>query len=69
MRISKTARYSKDFNPLDRFSPDELTLRLWHFDEGSGQVAYDSSPFSSHATLGSKPEADSNDPTWTSGYP
>ena len=43
VRISNIARYTKDFTPQRRFEPDEHTLALFHFDEGSGDVAKDSS--------------------------
>ncbi|MCK6486607.1 MAG: hypothetical protein HUU22_15430 [Phycisphaerae bacterium] len=37
---------------------------LWHFDEGSSQVASDATSFQHHGQLGSTPQADSADPTW-----
>lgn len=40
---------------------------LWQFDEGSGQVANDSSGYGNNGQLGSTPNADVNDPTWTAG--
>ena len=43
VRISNVARYTEDFTPQRRFDPDEHTLALFHFDEGSGDVAKDSS--------------------------
>ena len=43
VRISNIARYTKDFAPQKRFEPDEHTLALYHFDEGSGDVLKDSS--------------------------
>jgi Concanavalin A-like lectin/glucanases superfamily len=40
LRISNTARYSKDFiYPKRRFTPDGNTVGLWHFDEGAGSAA------------------------------
>lgn len=42
VRISNVARYSEDFKPEKRFEPDEHTLALYHFDEGSGTVLKDS---------------------------
>lgn len=42
-RISDVPRYSGPFVPSRRFSPDSHTVGLWHFDEGSGSVAHDSS--------------------------
>ncbi|MGB3968454.1 MAG: LamG-like jellyroll fold domain-containing protein [Planctomycetota bacterium] len=50
-RISDTPRYSGPFTPQRRFTSDASTVGLWHFDEGSGNVAYDSSPHSRHFTL------------------
>ncbi|WP_417391050.1 protein kinase domain-containing protein [Gimesia sp.] len=43
VRISNTARYSKDFTPASRFESDEHTMALYHFDEGSGDLLKDSS--------------------------
>ena len=43
VRISRIARYDGDFIPARRFEADEHTLVLYHFDEGSGNVARDSS--------------------------
>ena len=49
VRISSWARYTsraknlKSFNPVDRFASDGRTLVLYHFDEGSGDLAKDSS--------------------------
>lgn len=43
VRISNIARYTEDFIPQRRFEPDENTMALYHFDEGSGDVLKDSS--------------------------
>lgn len=43
VRISKVARYSENFEPAPRFKPDKDTLVLYHFDEGTGNVAHDES--------------------------
>ncbi|MDA1165402.1 MAG: hypothetical protein O3B13_20070, partial [Planctomycetota bacterium] len=43
LRISKTARYTSHFTPVQRHEADEHTLALYHFDEGSGDVLKDSS--------------------------
>ncbi len=41
-------------------------LVAWYkFDEGSGQVLTDYSPYGNHGVLGSTSGADTNDPTWT----
>src|SRR5437764_6610313 len=51
MRISKVARYDKDFTPAKRFEPDADTLALYHFDEGSGDVLKDSSGNNHHGKI------------------
>lgn len=43
VRISKIARYDKDFTPVKRFEADDDTMALYHFDEGDGTIARDSS--------------------------
>jgi serine/threonine protein kinase/formylglycine-generating enzyme required for sulfatase activity len=43
LRISKTARYTSNFTPVQRHEADEHTLALYHFGEGSGDVLKDSS--------------------------
>lgn len=43
LMISKTARYSAAFEPLDEFVADELTIALYHFDEGTGETLVDAS--------------------------
>ncbi len=43
VRISQTARYTKDFTADNRFDPDAQTLALYDFDEGTGDVLKDSS--------------------------
>lgn len=50
-RISAVPRYSGSFTPERRFAPDSATVGLWHFDEGSGSVAYDSSAAGRHFSL------------------
>lgn len=65
VRISKGIRYSGSFSPPSGpLVPDRDTLGLWHFDEGSGQIAFDSSQSGNHATLGTSSGPDPNDPTW-----
>ena len=39
-------------------------VAYWRFDEGSGQVAHDSSPYGNDGELGSSPNAESSDPAW-----
>ena len=43
VHISNVARYTTDFKPQKRFTPDEHTLALFHFDEGKGDILKDSS--------------------------
>ena len=51
VRISTTARYDREFIPLVRFEPDRDTIALYHFDEGSGDVARDASGNGHHGTV------------------
>ncbi|MCE9603864.1 MAG: protein kinase [Planctomycetia bacterium] len=51
VRISKTARYRKHFEPEKRFTPDADTLALYHFDENRGMTARDASANGNHATI------------------
>ena len=51
VRISKVARYDKDFTPAQRFEPDADTLALYHFDEGSGDELKDSSGNGHHGKI------------------
>jgi hypothetical protein len=52
LRISKVVRYSKPFTPQKiRFEPDNDTIALYHFDDGSGSVLQDSSPNGHHGTI------------------
>ena len=50
-RISNVPRYSGSFTPPIRFTSDSNTVGLWHFDEGNGSVAYDSSGSNRHFSL------------------
>jgi serine/threonine protein kinase/formylglycine-generating enzyme required for sulfatase activity len=43
VKISKTARFDKRFDPPQQFANDDDTLALYHFNEGSGEVLKDSS--------------------------
>ena len=43
VRISSSARYTDDFAPQVRHEPDEHTMALYRFDEGSGNILKDSS--------------------------
>jgi hypothetical protein len=51
VRISKFARYDKDFVPDKVFKPDDNTLGLYHFDEGSGDTVRDSSGRNFHGKI------------------
>jgi serine/threonine protein kinase len=51
VRISNVARYTKDYTPEKRFSKDEHTLALYHFDEGVGDVSKDSSGNNHHGKI------------------
>jgi hypothetical protein len=51
VRISKVPRYIGPFTPERFFTPDGDTVGLWHFDEGNGTAAYDSSGHGRHFTL------------------
>jgi len=50
-RISNSVRYTGPFVPASRFTSDANTVGLWHFDEGAGSIAYDSSPHGRHFSL------------------
>ncbi len=59
VRLSNMARYSSNFTPPTKpFTSDGNTLALYHFNEGSGSVAEDSSGNGNDLTL-------VNSPTWT----
>ena len=51
VRVSRVARYAKDFTPARRFEPDADTLALYHFDEGKGDVLKDSSGNGHHGKI------------------
>lgn len=52
-RISDVVRYTEDFAVTDEpFTPDENTVALYHFDEGSGTTALDSATVSDTPTNG-----------------
>ncbi len=61
LRISKTARYTADFDvPRAPFVADADTIGLWHFDEGQGLVAADDTNV--HPAM--MPSTPSMQPTW-----
>ncbi|QDV42575.1 Serine/threonine-protein kinase PrkC [Stieleria neptunia] len=51
VRISNIARYTENYTPVDRFENDEHTRALYHFDEGTGNVLFDSSGNHHHGTI------------------
>mgnify|MGYP005848531257 CR=1 FL=1 len=51
VRISKVACYNGDFTPAKRFEPDADTIGLYHFDEGEGDIAHDSSGNDHHGKV------------------
>ena len=51
LRISYTARYTGDYQPLERLKGDEHTLALYHFDEGQGSKVLDASGNEHHGTI------------------
>ncbi len=50
-RISKSVRYTRDFEPPARFEADASTLAVFHFDEGQGQTLGDSSGHNHHGEI------------------
>ncbi len=68
LRISHTVRYVGDFSPpTEPFVTDEDTVGLYHFDEGEGDQAFDSSETGNHGAIriGGKPSG----PEWSSETP
>jgi len=51
VRISKVARYDKEFIPQARHEPDLGTVALYHYDEGQGDALKDSSGNSHHGQI------------------
>ncbi|MDA1054559.1 MAG: hypothetical protein O3C40_29360 [Planctomycetota bacterium] len=51
VRISKVARYSGNFTPASRFTPDDDTMALYHFDEGQGEIVHDASENGHHGLI------------------
>ena len=50
-RLSRIARYSKDFTPEQRFNPDKDTIALYHCDDSDGDTLKDSSGNNHHAKI------------------
>jgi hypothetical protein len=51
VRVSDIERYRDKFVPAPRFEPDEHTLALYHFDEGTGESVKDSSGHNRHGRI------------------
>lgn len=70
VRISNTAVYTTNFTPpAAALTATSATAALFHFNEGSGQTAADSSGNNRHATLGTSTNPDVADPVWTGDNP
>lgn len=63
VRVSNSSRYTENFLPQRRFQPDNNTMGLWHFDEGTGQEAKDSSTNNYTGTYGASASPGSDDPS------
>jgi len=63
-RVSDTVRYTENFTPALRHEPDENTLGLWRFNEGSGSKYHDSSSNNYHAIVPETGTAWSEDAIW-----
>ncbi len=51
LRVSQSVRYTKDFTPPGRHTPDKDTQVLYHFDEGQGTTLTDSSGNNLHGKI------------------
>jgi len=51
VRLSNVSRYSIAFSPFTRHESDENTVGLWHFDEGEGSTASDSSSLENDGSI------------------
>ncbi len=51
VRLSRSVRYTVDFDPKPPLPADTNTIALYHFDEGSGNTAADASKKGHEATL------------------
>jgi hypothetical protein len=51
VRVSKTVRYTEDFEPPASFKADDDTLAVYRFDEGEGQTLHDSSGNEHHGEI------------------
>lgn len=46
LRLSNVVRYTTNYTPIIRFADDANTVALYHFDEGEGNIVYDSAEIS-----------------------
>jgi hypothetical protein len=71
LRLSRVLRYTAGFTPVaDPFVPDADTVALYHFDEGEGTVAVDSSGFPGGPSDGTlSVGGDPQGPEWSSDTP
>ena len=51
VRISSVARYDSNFIPTTHFDNDIFTRTLYHFNEGTGDIVYDSSGNNNNGTI------------------
>jgi len=51
VRISSVARYESNFVPTTHFDNDIFTRALYHFNEGTGNIVYDSSGNNNNGTI------------------
>lgn len=51
VHISRSVRYSGNFNPHEDIPPDEFTYGYWNFNEQSGAVCYDQSSAHNNAQI------------------
>jgi len=51
VRVSKSARYTQDFVPVNQFETDPDTLALYHCDEGRDDILHDASGHEHHGKL------------------
>lgn len=70
VRIWKIARSANDIatyknKPIANPATTPGLVAVWDFNEGTGQVAHDGSKNALHAILGTTPNVESTDPTWS----
>jgi hypothetical protein len=68
-RISRTARYAKDFLPPPIFDADSDTVLLYHFNEGQGETLTDSSGNGHHGQIVGATWVSLNEPSAASRRP